>query len=248
MEKVLLVTGASAGIGASVATMAATAGYSVCINYNKNHEKAEALAERIRTAGVKVITVKADVSVEADVLNLFDAIDSKLGVITHLVNNAGIIAPIKSFEETSLETLQALFSINVYGSFLCAREAVKRMSSKNGGVGGSIVNLSSAAARLGSPNEFIDYAARKGAIDTLTLGLSKEVAEYEIRVNAVRLGLIQTELHAHAGDASRPEKLKNYIPIKRPGSPDEVAETIIWLLSDSASYVTGALLDVAGGR
>jgi NAD(P)-dependent dehydrogenase (short-subunit alcohol dehydrogenase family) len=164
------------------------------------------------------------------------------------VNNAGVIAPIKSFEETSLEKLQELFSINVYGSFLCAREAVKRMSTKNGGEGGVIVNVSSAASRLGSPNEFIDYAASKGAIDTFTIGLSKEVAEYGIRVNAVRPGLIQTSMHAHAGDAERPEKLKHAIPMKRAGTAMEVANSVMWLLSESASYVTGALLDVAGGR
>ena len=248
MDKVLLITGSSAGIGASVATIAANSGYSICINYKNNQHKAEELKERLSQSGSRVITVKADVSSESDVLRLFATIDSKLGVISHLVNNAGIISPIKTFEETTLANLTEIFSTNVFGSFLCAREAVKRMSTRNGGEGGVIVNLSSVASKLGSPNEFIDYAASKGAIDTFTIGLSKEVAEYGIRVNAVRPGLIQTEMHAHAGDANRPEKLKNYIPIKRAGSPEEVANTIMWLLSDSASYVTGALLDVSGGR
>lgn len=248
MGKVLLVTGASSGIGAAVAEMAAASGYSVCINFRNNTQKAEELRESISIHGSHVITVKADISTESGVLNLFNEVDAQLGRITHLVNNAGVIAPIKRFEDTSLEKLHEIFSINVYGSFLCAREAVKRMSTKNGGSGGVIVNLSSVASRLGSPNEFIDYAASKGAIDTFTIGLSKEVAEYGIRVNAVRPGLIQTEMHSHAGDAERPEKLKSFIPIKRAGTSNEVANSIMWLLSDSASYVTGALLDVSGGR
>lgn len=248
MEKVLLVTGSSSGIGASVAAMAATAGYSVCINYNKSPQKAEELKERIGKSGSRVITVQADVSSEADVLRLFETLDSKLGTITHLVNNAGVITSIEKFEETTFAQLQEVFSVNVIGSFLCAREAVKRMSSRNGGKGGAIVNLSSAAAKLGSPNEFIDYAATKGAIDTFTIGLSKEVGEFGIRVNAVRPGLIQTDIHAHAGDPNRTERLKNNVPMKRVGSPDEVANAIMWLLSDSASYVTGSFIDVSGGR
>lgn len=181
-------------------------------------------------------------------MRLFEKIDCHLGPITHLVNNAGIISPIKNFEDTSLKNIREVFSTNVFGSFLCAREAVKRMSIKNGGSGGVIVNISSVASKLGSPYEFIDYAASKGAIDTFTIGLSKEVAELGIRVNAVRPGLIQTEMHAHAGDAERPEKLKYRIPIKRAGSTEEVANAVMWLLGDSASYVTGALLDVSGGR
>ncbi len=248
MEKVLLITGSSSGIGESVAEMAAEAGYSICINYRNNRQGADDLKNRISKPGIRVITAQADVSVEADVLKLFNIVDAELGRITHLVNNAGIISPIKKFEDTSFEKLRELFSTNVFGSFLCAREAVKRMSTRNGGGGGAIVNISSSASRIGSPGEFIDYAATKGAIDTFTLGLSKEVAEYGIRVNAVRPGLVLTELHAHAGDKNRPEKFKNVIPMKRAGEPSEVANTIMWLLSDSASYVTGAIVDVSGGR
>jgi NAD(P)-dependent dehydrogenase (short-subunit alcohol dehydrogenase family) len=195
-----------------------------------------------------VIAVKADVSLERDVLQLFKEIDSQLGVVTHLVNNAGVIAPIKKFEATTLDDLQRTFSVNVFGSFLCAREAVKRMCTLSGGKGGVIVNMSSVASRIGSPNEFIEYAASKGAIDTFTLGLSKELASRGIRVNAVRPGLIDTEIHAHAGDAARPERLKSAIPMQRIGTACEVAEAVMWLLSDSASYVTGTTLDVAGGR
>lgn len=248
MKKVLLVTGASSGIGASVAAMAADEGYSVCINYKNSLKKAETLKECIGKNGSRVITVRADISSETEVAKLFEIVDSELGSVTHLVNNAGIISPIHDFEQTSLARLHDLFSVNVFGSFLCAREAVKRMSVKQGGQGGVIVNLSSTASKLGSPNEFIDYAATKGAIDTFTIGLSKEVAEYGIRVNAVRPGLIDTQMQAHTGDKNRLDRLKNVIPMKRAGSSDEVANTIMWLLSDSASYVTGAILDVSGGR
>lgn len=248
MAKILLVTGASSGIGAAIAQMAAESGYWVCINYRTSEQKAEALLYSLRNYGVRAIAVKADISTPAGVLHLFEQVDTKLGTITHLVNNAGVIGPIQAFEDTSFERLQELFAINVYGSFLCAREALKRMSSKNGGTGGAIVNISSVAAKLGSPNEFIDYAATKGAIDTFTIGLAKEVAQYGVRVNAVRPGLIQTDLHTYAGDPRRPDKLKSFIPIQRAGSVDEVASAVMWLLSDSASYVTGALLDVSGGR
>lgn len=248
MEKILLVTGASTGIGAAIVQMAAASGYWVCINYRSNQQKAEALLESLSSYDVRAIAVKADISTQAGVAYLFEQVDTQLGTITHLVNNAGVIAPILAFEETSIERLQELFAINVFGSFLCAREAIKRMSSKNGGKGGAIVNISSVAAKLGSPNEFIDYAATKGAIDTFTIGLAKEVAPYGVRVNAVRPGLIQTDLHTYAGDPQRPEKLKNNIPMQRVGSADEVASTVLWLLGDSASYVTGAILDVSGGR
>lgn len=248
MGNVLLVTGASTGIGAAVAEMAAASGYSVCINYRNNTQKAEELTQALSLYGSPVIAVKADISTEPGVLYLFNEIDTRLGRITHLVNNAGVITPIKPFEETSFDEMHKMFSINVYGSFLCAREAVKRMSTQKGGNGGAIVNVSSVAAKIGSPHEFIDYAASKGAVDTFTIGLSKEVAEYGIRVNAVRPGLIKTDLHSHAGDAERPEKLKNAIPMKRAGTSNEVAKAIMWLLSDAASYVTGALLDVSGGR
>lgn len=248
MDKVLVVTGASAGIGAAVATLAAQAGYAVCINHRDSAAKAEALLETLRAPGTRAIAVQADVRTEEGVCRLFDEAEAQLGRLTHLVNNAGIISRIRPFEALTLDELHAVFATNVYGSFLCAREAVRRMSPQAGGRGGAIVNLSSAAARLGSPHEFIDYAASKGAIDTLTIGLSKEVAARGIRVNAVRPGLIQTDMHAHAGDADRPVRLQNLIPQQRAGTTDEVAQAVMWLLSDAASYVTGALLDVSGGR
>ncbi|MCK5830527.1 MAG: SDR family oxidoreductase [Methylococcales bacterium] len=248
MNKVLLITGASSGIGAAVAKLAALENYSICINYRNNKESAEKLLRSLDLNPSKAICIRADISNEEDVISLFNEIDNRLGKITSLVNNAGIIAPISSIENIDTQRLQEIFSINVFGSFLCAREAVKRMSTKNNGNGGSIVNLSSVASILGSPHEFIDYASSKGAIDTFTIGLAKEVAEFGIRVNAVRPGLITTEMHAHAGDANRPEKLKNFIPMKRAGTPDEVANSILWLLSDIASYVTGAILNVSGGR
>lgn len=243
-----MVTGGAVGIGAAIALQAAKAGFAICINYNSSEQAAASLCERISALGARVIAVKADVSLERDVVQLFNEIDSQLGVVTHLVNNAGVIAPIKKFEATTLDDLQRTFSVNVFGSFLCAREAVKRMCTLSGGKGGVIVNMSSVASRIGSPNEFIEYAASKGAIDTFTLGLSKELASRGIRVNAVRPGLIDTEIHAHAGDAARPERLKSAIPMQRIGTACEVAEAVMWLLSDSASYVTGTTLDVAGGR
>ena len=248
MTKVMVVTGGASGIGAAVVSLAVNEGYSICINYRNSSKKAESLRAELEKDGVDVITVQADISTENGVKHLFETVDSKLGVVTHLVNNAGIISPISKFEEYSYQRLHEVFNINVIGSFLCAREAVKRMSSKNDGVGGAIVNISSVAATLGSPNEFIDYAATKGAIDTLTIGLSKEVAEYGIRVNAVRPGLIDTELHAHAGDSQRVEKLKHLIPMKRAGSAEEVAKMVLWLLGDSSSYVTGSIVNVSGGR
>ena len=243
-----MVTGGAVGIGAAIALQAAKAGFAICVNYNSSKQAAASLCERISALGARVIAVKADVSLERDVLQLFKEIDSQLGVVTHLVNNAGVIAPIKKFEATTLDDLQRTFSVNVFGSFLCAREAVKRMCTLSGGKGGVIVNMPSVASRIGSPNEFIEYAASKGAIDTFTLGLSKELANRGIRVNAVRPGLIDTEIHAHAGDAARPERLKSAIPMQRIGTACEVAEAVMWLLSDSASYVTGTILDVAGGR
>jgi NAD(P)-dependent dehydrogenase (short-subunit alcohol dehydrogenase family) len=248
MNKVLIVTGASGGIGAEIALLAGEYGYSICINYNNNESKALDIYKELKSKGYSVITVKADVSKESDVISMFAETKEKLGNVTALVNNAGIITPISKLESMNKARLQKVFDINVIGSFLCAKEAVKSMSLKNGGKGGGIVNISSIAATLGSPNEFIDYAATKGAIDTLTIGLAKEVAEEGIRVNAVRPGLIETEMHAHAGDPDRPEKLKEFIPLKRAGKSSEVANAVLWLLSDSASYVTGSLLDVSGGR
>jgi len=247
-RRVVLVTGGGRGIGAATVRLASQKGWSVCINYRSRNTDAEKLADEINKSGGTAISVKADVSREEDVISLFDTIDAEFGTIHALVNNAGVIAPQSQLVDVSADRLRKIFDTNIVGSFLCAREAVKRMSVSRGGSGGSIINLSSAAARIGSPNEFIDYAASKGAIDTMTLGLSKEVAEEGIRVNAVRPGLIETEMHLDTGDINRPQKLKGLIPMKRAGSSSEVANTIVWLMSDDASYITGALVDVAGGR
>ncbi len=247
-KRVVLVTGGGRGIGAATVRLASQRGWSVCINYRNKDTEAKKLADEINQSGGTAIPIKADVSREADVISLFDTVDAELGMIHALVNNAGIIAPQSQLVDVSADRLRKIFDTNVVGSFLCAREAVKRMSVSRGGSGGSIVNLSSSAARIGSPNEFIDYAASKGAIDTMTLGLSKEVAEEGIRVNAVRPGLIETEMHLDTGDIHRLQKLREWVPMKRVGSSSEVASTIVWLMSDDASYITGALVDVAGGR
>lgn len=248
MNKVLIVTGGSGGIGAEVAKLAGEKGYSVCINYHRNKDRAIHISNALKRKGYPTIIVKADISHEAEVISLFNQAEDKLGKISALVNNAGIISPIKKLEFMEIEHLQRIFNINVIGSFLCAKEAVKRMSTHNGGHGGAIVNVSSVAASLGSPNEFIDYAATKGAIDTFTIGLAKEVAEEGIRVNAVRPGIIETNMHIQTGDPSRAERLKEHIPLKRIGQANEVADAILWLLSESASYVTGSILNVSGGR
>jgi len=247
-DKVVLITGGSRGIGAATARLAASYGWRVCLNYRKNREVAENLVEEIIRTGGNAFAVAADISKENDVERLFDAVIKQYGRLDALVNNAGIIDRQSKLVEMSAERLQRMFDTNILGSFICARQAIKLMSVKQQGTGGGIVNLSSAAARLGSPGEFIDYAASKGAIDTMTIGLSKEVAEDGVRVNAVRPGLIDTEIHQDAGDARRPEKLRHAIPMKRSGSAREVANTIMWLLSDEASYITGALVDVSGGR
>ncbi len=248
MKKVLLITGASSGIGASIAKLAANEEYAICVNYRHSKEKADAIVEELNKAGATAIALQADISKEDQAIQLFNELDEQLGPISALVNNAGVITPIDAFENIDEQRLKTVFEINVYGSFYCAREAVKRMSHKHGGNGGSIVNISSIAASLGSPNEFIDYAATKGAIDTMTKGLAKEVAAFGVRVNAIRPGLIETEIHAHAGDSDRPNKFKHAIPMQRAGSADEIAESVMWLLSDAASYVTGSLIDVSGGR
>ncbi len=248
MDKVLLITGGSCGIGAAVAEEAVKQGYAVCINYNRNQQKANLLCNKLLAMGGNAIAVKADITQEQEIFSLFAHCQAKLGRLTALVNNAGVIAPIAKLEQITAERIKNLFDVNVVASFLCAKEAIKVMSHALGGHGGAIVNVSSVAAKLGSPNEFIDYAASKGAIDSFTIGLAKEVADIGIRVNAVRPGLIDTDLHAHAGDPERPNKLKSAIPMQRPGSAEEVAKTIVWLLSDDASYVTGSILDVSGGR
>jgi len=247
-EKVVLITGGSRGIGASTAILAAKKGWNVCVTYRDRSSEADAVVAEIEKCGRHALSIKADIGIEEDIVSLFEKFDCEFGKLDALVNNAGIITRQSKLADMSASRIQEVFNINVVGSFLCAREAIKRMSINRGGQGGSIVNLSSAAARIGSPNEFIDYAASKGAIDTMTLGLSKEVAEEGIRVNAVRPGLIETELHGDAGDINRPERLKQFIPMKRAGSADEVANAIVWLMSDEASYVNGALIDVAGGR
>lgn len=247
-DRVVLITGGGRGIGAATARLAAHAGYAVCVNYHRDRASAEKLVEELKAAKAEAIAVRGDVSVEADVLNLFRMCDQGLGRLTALVNNAGIVDRGMRVEAMSAARLTRMFAINVVGSFLCAREAVKRMSTRQGGAGGAIVNVSSIAARLGAAGEYVDYAASKGAIDTFTVGLARELGGDGIRVNAVRPGIIRTEIHASSGDPARLERIGATAPLGRPGEPEEVARTILWLLSDEASYLTGALVDVTGGR
>lgn len=245
---VVLVTGASRGIGAATALLAAQRGYAVCVNYLRDRQAAEAVVTSLRGLGAPAIAVAADVSVETEVVRMFDVIDSELGAPTALVNNAGVLQQQMPFAEMAEARWQRVFATNVFGSFLCAREAVRRMSSRRGGRGGAIVNVSSLAARTGSPGEYVDYAASKGAIDSFTRGLAAEVADQGIRVNAVRPGFIATDMHASGGEPDRIERIRHSVSLKRGGTPDEVARAILWLLSDEASYTTGAFIDVAGGR
>jgi NAD(P)-dependent dehydrogenase (short-subunit alcohol dehydrogenase family) len=246
--RVMIVTGGGRGIGAATARLAARKGYAVCVNYLRDRDAAEAVVHEIRSADGRAIAVAGDVSLETDVLKLFQESDRSLGRLTALVNNAGIVVRASRVEAMDGARLQSMFATNVIGPFLCAREAIKRMSTKHGGKGGAIVNISSGAARLGSPGEWVDYAASKGAIDTMTLGLSKELAAEGIRVNCVRPGFVNTGIHAAAGEPNRIERLRENIPMKRGGEPEEVARAILWLLSDEASYSTGAILDVTGVR
>ena len=247
-DKVLLVTGGSRGIGAATARLAAAQGWAVAVNYSANSLAADEVVRAIRASGGTAMAVQANVAAEAQVLRMFEHIDAKLGRLTGLVNNAGVVDRAQPVAEHSVARWRRLFDINVIGSLLCAREAVRRMGTAYGGAGGSIVNLSSAAARLGSPNEYVDYAAAKAAIDAFTIGLAKEVAPQGIRVNAVRPGLIDTEIHASGGRPNRVEELKQHVPMGRGGTADEVAEVIVWLLSEAASYTTMSLIDVSGAR
>lgn len=248
MAGVLIVTGGSRGIGAEICRLAGKAGYAVCVNYQSNRDAAMAVAEDVEAGGGKAIVYGGDVSQESDVKSMFRLVDQELGTVTALVNNAGIVTKVSKVEEMDAERINRLLAINVTGTMLCVREAVLRMSTAHGGEGGVIVNMSSAASRLGSPNEFVDYAASKGAIDSMTIGLSKELGDQGIRVNAIRPGLIDTEIHASAGAPDRVERFKDAVPMKRAGSAEEVAKAAIWLMSDDSSYINGALLDVAGGR
>ncbi|KZX52051.1 MAG: SDR family oxidoreductase [Pseudomonas sp.] len=248
MSRVMLITGASRGIGAATARLAAQQGYVLCLNYHQRADAANAVLEQVRGLGVTAIAVKANVADEAQVLHMFDVIDREFGRLDVLVNNAGMLEQQMRLEQMDAARWSRVLGANVIGSFLCAREAIKRMSTRHGGKGGAIVNLSSVAARLGAPGEYIDYAAAKGAIDSMTLGLAKEVASEGIRVNAVRPGVIHTEIHAAGGEPDRVERVKASVPMGRGGQAEEIAEAILWLASEQASYTSGALLDVAGGR
>lgn len=248
MNPVLLVTGASRGIGAATVLLAAQQGWAVAVNYAANSLAADEVVRRIRANGGSAMAVQADVANEAQVLAMFARIDAKLGPLSGLVNNAGVVDVSARVDEMDMARWRRMFDINVLGSMLCAREAVRRMSTRHGGAGGAIVNVSSAASRLGSPGQYVDYAAAKGAIDAFTIGLAKEVAGEGIRVNAVRPGLIDTDIHASGGLPNRVQDLKHLVPMQRGGSADEVAQAIVWLLSPAASYTTMSLLDVSGGR
>jgi len=248
VQQVLLITGGSRGIGAATAVLAAQRGYAVAVNYSSNALAAEQLVQQIHAGGGHAIALQADVANEAQVMAMFEAVDAKLGRLTALVNNAGVVDVAARVDEMSVARLKRMFDINVLGSFLCAREAVKRMSTRHGGSGGAIVNVSSAAARLGGAGNYVDYAASKGAIDTFTLGLAKEVAAEGIRVNAVRPGIIATEIHASGGQPDRARQMAPLVPMQRAGTAQEVAQAIAWLLSEESGYCIGSLLDVAGGR
>ena len=248
MSKVVLVTGGSRGIGAATALLAAQQGYAVAVNYTANSLAADEVVRQIRAGGGQAVAVQADVADEAQVLGMFAKIDAKLGRLSALVNNAGVVDVSARVEDMSMARWRRMFDINVIGTLLCAREAVRRMSHRHGGEGGAIVNVSSAAARLGSPGQYVDYAAAKGAVDAFTIGLAKEVAAEGIRVNAVRPGLIETDIHASGGLPDRVRDLAHQVPMQRGGSAEEVAQAIVWLLSDAASYTTMSLLAASGGR
>jgi NAD(P)-dependent dehydrogenase (short-subunit alcohol dehydrogenase family) len=248
LQPVIIVTGGGRGIGAATAHLAAARGYAVCLTYLQDRESAEEVVRCIKSDNRKAIAIQADISAENDIVALFQRTDSELGTVTALVNNAATLEPQMRLDSMAASRIQRIFATNVIGSMLCAREAVKRMSTRHRGSGGAIVNVSSGAAKYGSPGEYIDYAASKGAIDTFTVGLAREVAEEGIRVNAVRPGFIHTGFHAKGGEPGRVERVKTLVPMQRGGQPEEVATAIMWLLSGEASYVTGTILDVSGGR
>jgi NAD(P)-dependent dehydrogenase (short-subunit alcohol dehydrogenase family) len=248
MQQIIVITGGSRGIGAAIALLAAQQGYAVCISYLHHRAAADAVVAAITAKGGIAMAVQADVAVEQDVVRLFEQVDATLGRLTALVNNAGILDRQMRVQDMDAQRITRILATNVVGSFICAREAVRRMSTRNAGQGGAIVNISSRASRLGAPGEYVDYAASKAAIDTLTIGLAKEVAAEGIRVNAVSPGVIDTEIHASGGEPGRVARVKDAIPMKRAGHPDEVAKAVLWLLSEGAAYTTGASIDVAGGR
>lgn len=248
MQQIILITGGSRGIGAATAKLAASQGYAVAISYQFQHLAAQQVVSEIQAAGGRALAVQADIASEDDVMRLFARVDAELGRLTALVNNAGILAPQMRVEQMDAERINRILAVNVTGSFLCAREAIKRMSTRHGGPGGAIVNVSSRAARLGAPAEYVDYAASKAAVEAMSRGLALEVAAEGIRVNAVAPGIIDTEIHASGGEPGRIERVRASIPMQRGGQPEEVAHAILWLLSAQASFTTAALLDVAGGR
>ena len=247
-DRIALITGGSRGIGAATALLAARQGWAVAVNYQANAAAAQAVVDRIRAGGGTAIAVQADVAKEAEVVAMFQAVDAQLGRLTAMVNNAGVVDVPARVDEMTGERLRRMFDTNVIGSFVCAREAVRRMSTARGGLGGSIVNVSSAASRLGAAHQYVDYAAAKGAIDTFTIGLAREVAAEGIRVNAVRPGLIETDIHASGGLPDRVRDLAHQVPMQRGGTADEVAQAIVWLMSDASPYTTMSFLDVSGGR